>query len=205
MDPVALLPAWLFFSVNLLTPGPNVLNTIGTAFGSGRQAAYGCAAACGVGVLMWSAAALLGAGALFLVFPDLHKALTALGATVLLYFAYRYIRRALTPAEGVARISGVSPRRAFAQALAVLATNPKAMTTWLALLTLFPAISANGLSMLTFALGSALMAAGGHAVYATVFSTARASRIYERAVRPVNGIVGIGFTFYAIKLLVDLV
>lgn len=194
-----------FFAVNVLTPGPNVLNTIGVSLGSGRAAGYGCAAACGLGVTLWAAAALLGAGALFAAVPEARVGLTAFGAAVLLYFAYRYLRRALRPAEAVARIDGATPRAAFAQALLVLASNPKALTTWVALLTIFPAISASIGSMIAFGLGCATVAAVGHTVYATVFSTRQAARLYAKAIRPVNGAVGIGFTAYAIKLLVGVI
>lgn len=201
LDPLSLVGPLVFFAFNVLTPGPNVLNTIGTALGSGRAAAYGCAAACAVGVLGWAAAALLGAGALFVAVPELRDGLTAFGALVLFYFAYRYLRRALSRADAVQRIDGVTPRIAFTQAFLVLATNPKALTTWIALLSIFPAISVSWASMTAFGLGCAVVAGGGHAVYATVFSTGHAARLYAKAARPVNGLVGVGFTVYALKLL----
>lgn len=200
-EPLSLAAPLIFFALNVLTPGPNVLNTIGTALGSGRTAAYGCAAACAVGVLGWAAAALLGAGALFAAVPELRDGLTAIGALVLIYFAYRYLRRALGRSDAVQRIDGVTPRGAFSQALLVLATNPKALTTWIALLSIFPQISVSWVSMAAFGLGCAAVAGGGHAVYATVFSTSHAARIYAKASRPVNGLVGVGFTIYAVKLL----
>lgn len=159
-EPLLLVAPLIFFALNVLTPGPNVLNTIGTALGSGRAAAYGCAAACAIGVLGWAAAALLGAGALFAAVPELRDGLTALGALVLIYFAYRYLRRALGRSDAVQRIDGVTPRGAFSQALLVLATNPKALTTWIALLSIFPQISVSWVSMAAFGLGCAAVAGG---------------------------------------------
>ena len=205
LDVVALLPPLGFFAVNVMTPGPNVLTTIGISLGSGRAAGYGCAAACGVGVLIWAAAALLGAGALFTAVPETRAGLTVVGALVLLYFASRYARRAMTPPDAVARIEGTSPRAAFSQSLVVLASNPKALTTWVAMLTIFPIISRGWDMMLAFALGCAMVAAVSHVFYATLFSSPQAARVYSLAVRPVNGAVAIGFTIYAAKLLRDVV
>jgi threonine efflux protein len=203
LDFVALLPPLGFFAVNVVTPGPNVLTTIGISLGSGRAAGYGCAAACGVGVLVWAAAALLGAGALFAAVPETRAGLTVVGAVVLLYFAFRYARRAMMPPDAVARIEGTTPRAAFSQSLMVLASNPKALTTWVAMLTIFPIISRGWDMMLAFAFGCAMVATLCHVFYATLFSSNRAARIYALAVRPVNGAVAIGFTIYAVKLLLD--
>lgn len=203
MDVLALLPPLGFFAVNVASPGPNVLTTIGISLGSGRAAGYGCAAACGFGVLIWAAAALLGAGALFVAVPETRAGLTLVGAAVLLYFAYRYARRAILPPDAVARIEGISPRAAFSQSLLVLASNPKALTSWIAMLSIFPAISDGWRMMVAFAIGCAVVATLSHVAYATLFSSSRATRIYALAVRPVNGAVAIGFTIYAVKLSLD--
>ncbi|MEQ8443022.1 MAG: LysE family translocator [Alphaproteobacteria bacterium] len=201
MDPLALIPPLIFFALNVLTPGPNVLNTISISLGSGRMAGYGCALACAFGVTLWATVALIGASALFIAIPEARVGLTLVGATVLLYFAFRYIRRALRPAADVDRIEGATPRQAFMQALVVLSTNPKAMTTWIALLAIFPVISRDWMSMVAFAAGTSAVAGIGHFVYATVFSTRPAIALYRRATRPVNAAVGIGFTIYAVKLI----
>ena len=47
-----LMPALLFLMLNVFIPGPNVLNTIATAMGSGLRAGMACAFACGAGLLL---------------------------------------------------------------------------------------------------------------------------------------------------------
>ena len=42
----AFLPALGFLMLNVLIPGPNVLNTVATSIGSGRLAGIYCAYAC---------------------------------------------------------------------------------------------------------------------------------------------------------------
>ena len=44
------LAAWGFLAMNVLTPGPNVLNTIALAIGSGRRAALGAALGTGIAI-----------------------------------------------------------------------------------------------------------------------------------------------------------
>ena len=44
------LTVWTFLAVNILSPGPNVLNTISAAMSSGRPAGLGSALGVGVGL-----------------------------------------------------------------------------------------------------------------------------------------------------------
>ena len=78
---IDLLPALGFLMVNVFIPGPNVLNTIATAMGSGRQAGLACALACGLGLLLWAIAVLLGAAALFAAVPLIEAGFTTVGGS----------------------------------------------------------------------------------------------------------------------------
>ncbi|MEM1345492.1 MAG: LysE family transporter, partial [Pseudomonadota bacterium] len=82
------------FAGNILSPGPNVFNTIAIALGSGRRAALAVVPAVALGVAGWAGATILGAALLFRRFPVLETALTLLGGTLLLWFAWRYLRQA---------------------------------------------------------------------------------------------------------------
>jgi threonine/homoserine/homoserine lactone efflux protein len=194
---------WLFFGINILSPGPNVLNTIGTAMGSGRRAGLACALAVGPGVAIWSLATVLGVAALFRVVPWAETLLTAIGAALLIWFATRFFKRARLRVS-VDASQGISVRRAFFGSLAILATNPKAMTTWLVILSVFPVERATLSDMAILVIGSALLAVAGHVFYAVVFSTRPAARIYARWAPAVNAGVGVFFLFVAAKLIRDL-
>ena len=196
-----LLPALGFLMLNVFIPGPNVLNTIATAMGSGRQAGLACAMACGAGLLLWAVAVLLGAAALFAAVPLIEAAFTTVGGLLLLYFAYRYIRKAVGPAAILVAIKGTTMQRAFNQAFLVMMSNPKVLTTWLAVIALFPIVARDGVHITAYAVMACLASFSGHALFALVFSTDRASRIYLRLARPINGIVGAGFCLYGLKLL----
>jgi len=80
-------------------------------------------------------------------------------------------------------------------------TNPKVLTTWLAVISLFPIITDGVLNILKFILLSAAASFSGHALFASFFSSRTAAAVYLSLYRPLNGLVGIGFFFYGIKLL----
>lgn len=196
-----LLPALGFFLLNVFVPGPNVLNTIATSTGSGYRAGLACALACGLGILLWASAALFGAAAFFETYPLANQSLIILGGSLLIYFAVRYLRKAFNPQSQLQSIQDQSFSLAFWQAFVVMMTNPKVLTTWLAVISLFPIITLGLQNILGFILLSAAASFSGHAIFATFFSSKTAAAMYLLLYRPLNGLVGIGFFFYGIKLL----
>lgn len=193
--------ALAFFGANVLSPGPNVFNTIAIALGSGRRAALAVVPAVALGVLIWSSAAVLGAAVLFRQFPAARTALTALGGALLVWFALRYLRRAWFWSDAIGRNRVVTPREAFAISLGILATNPKALTTWLVLVSIFPADRAGSLGLAAMILGAVAVASLGHLTYGLAFSTRHAARAYARIGRWINVAVGLFFGALGVGLL----
>ena len=190
---------------NVLSPGPNVFNTIAIALGSGRRAALMVVPAVALGVLIWAAAAILGAAVLFRQYPVMETGLTALGGGLLIWFAIRYLRRAWFWSDSIGRNRVVTPREAFAVTLGILATNPKALTTWLVLVSIFPAGNAGPGAVAAMIIGSAAVASLGHLAYALAFSTRRAAQTYARMGRWINAGVGIFFGTLGATLLLSMV
>ena len=203
----AFLTAWTILTLNLLTPGPNVLNTMTTAMGSGRAAGLASAAAVAPGIGLWCLGMSLGMAAVFRSVPGAEASLTILAAILLVYFASRYLRAAFStvePEERLKGVAGLSLPASFWRSLSINATNPKALTTWLAILGLFPAFAAGTADILVLAAGSAALGFAVHLVYALLFSTPMAARLYLRAAPVINGAVGVFFTGFAIKLVAPL-
>ena len=200
-----LLPALGFFLLNVFVPGPNVLNTIATATGSGHRAGLACALACGLGIFLWASAALFGAAAFFEKYPLANQSLIVLGGVLLLYFSVRYLRKALNPHSDLVSITDQSFASSFWQAFVVMMTNPKVLTTWLAVISLFPIITMGLSNILGFTLLSSLASFSGHALFAIFFSSKPAARIYLSLYRPVNAVVGVGFCLYGFKLLISVI
>jgi threonine/homoserine/homoserine lactone efflux protein len=195
------MTALAFFGANVLSPGPNVFNTIAIALGSGRRAALAVVPAVALGVLLWASAAVLGAAVLFRQFPAAKTGLTAIGGALLIWFALRYLRRAWFWCDAIGRDRVVTPREAFAISLGILATNPKALTTWLVLVSIFPAGRAGPVGLAAMILGAAAIAALGHLAYGLAFSTRRAARAYARIGRWINAAVGLFFGSLGVTLL----
>ena len=196
---IKLLPPLGFFIINVFIPGPNVLNTIATSMGSGRLPGIACALATGLGVILTSFASLLGATIIFYKIPLIYTSLTIIGGLLLLYFSKRYIQKALSSNEKLIAIQDIEIKKAFKQAFLVLMSNPKMMTTYLAVISLFPIVASNFQFAIIFSFMAGITSFTGHLIFATVFSTQVASKVYMKLYRPINAIVGIGFIIYSIK------
>ncbi|MEM1345353.1 MAG: LysE family transporter, partial [Pseudomonadota bacterium] len=133
---------------------------------------------------------------LFRRFPVLETALTLLGGTLLLWFAWRYLRQARHWQTGAAEAEALTPREAFRRTLAILATNPKALTTWLVLISIFPTGTAGAGAIAVMIAGAAVVASLGHLGYALAFSTPAAARAYAKAGRWI--VAGVGVCFGAL-------
>jgi len=169
--------------------------------GSGRRAGLACAGAVGIGVAIWASGAVLGVAALFALAPWLDPALTLLGAGLLFWFAYRFLRRAMAGPGQMRARAEITPRRAFTTSLGILATNPKALTTWLTVLAIFPVVGATRVDLAVLTLGAILLAMGLHAGYALLFSTRRAASVYLRAAPGIDAAVAMFFTIIAFGLI----
>ena len=197
---INLIPALGFFILNVFIPGPNVLNTIATSMGSGRSSGIACAFATCLGVFLTSLISLFGAAIILYKIPFIYKSLTVLGGLLLLYFSKRYIEKALSSSERLVALENINIKIAFRQAFLVLITNPKMMTTFLAVISLFPIVASNFKYVLIFSFMASISSFSGHFIFATIFSTDLASKIYMKLYRPINGLVGIGFIIYSLKL-----
>jgi threonine/homoserine/homoserine lactone efflux protein len=200
----AFLTVWTILALNIMSPGPNVLNTITTAMGSGRAAGFASAAAVGLGIGVWCLSMSLGMAALFAVVPYAAETLTVMAAGLLLWFASRYVRAGILGVAGrpvtLSGVSGLDLRASFLRSLAVNATNPKALTTWIAILGIFPTAAARPGDIAILTLGACILSVSIHTVYASVFSTRRAAALYLRAAPVVNLAVGVFFIAFAVRL-----
>jgi threonine efflux protein len=202
------LPVWGFLAVTIAMPGPNVLNTIATAMGSGRAAGLASAAAVGLGVAMWCLGMALGMAAVFALLPVARQLLTFVAVCLLLWYSLQYFRAAWTGYHRQRRLPGedrlLSPLASFRRSLLVNVMNPKALTSWLAILTFFPVAQAGAVDILLLGAGACAIAFGMHTAYALAFSAPAAARIYLRAGWAISGIAGLFFAVFALRLMLTL-
>lgn len=201
----AFVTVWLFLAANIASPGPNVLNTIALAMGSGRRAGLGSACGVGLGIGLWCLSMLLGLAAVIAVAPWMAEVLRWAAVGLLLLFAGRYLRAALAGyrARGVAvpeARRGAGFATGFRRALAVIAVNPKALTSWLAVMGMFPVADAQAGDMAVLCAGACVLSFSIHGIYMILFSTAPALRFYLRAGWLLQGVAGLLFAGFALRL-----
>lgn len=200
--------AWAFLALNVLTPGPNVLNTIALAIGSGRRAALGAALGTGIAVTLWCLGMILGVSALLIAVPLARAAMTLLAVGLLVWFATRYLHASRDGFAArrrgnrvlLATRDGAGLRDGLLRSMTIMLMNPKALTTWLTMTAVFPVARASDGDILAFTLGACLIAGGIHAGYALAFSTAAAARAFLRAAPVINLCVGLFFAGFAATL-----
>ncbi len=199
------LPVWGFLAANIVSPGPNVLTTIALSMGSGRAAGFGSASGVGLGIGLWCLGMTLGVAAVITLLPQIQIALTLAAIGLLAWFSLRYLRAAwagwraqamrLPPAsEGLRWADG------FRRALLVNAVNPKALTSWLAVLGLFPAARADALDVALLCAGACVLSFTIHSAYTLAFSTPTAARAYLSAGWALQALAGLMFAGFALRL-----
>ena len=199
------LTVWAFLAANIASPGPNVLNTIALAMGSGRVAGFGSACGVGLGIGLWCLSMTLGVATLLALVPMAALVLTLAGIGLLAWFATRYARAAWTGfrQRGMAAPQardGMGFAAGLRRSLAVNALNPKALTSWIAILAVFPADRAAAADIATLCAGACLVAFTIHAAYTLVFSTPVALRAYLRVGWVLQGLAAVMFTGFALRL-----
>jgi threonine/homoserine/homoserine lactone efflux protein len=146
----------------------------------------------------------MGVAFIFAVFPIAQTVMRLVGAALLIWFASRYLRAAYLGLSkhtaSLHGVAGLTSKASFLRSLSVNALNPKALTTWLFVLSIYPIAQANSVDVFVLCLGAASVAMGVHAVYALVFSTSTAANAYLRAAPLINAGVGVFFLVVAAKL-----
>jgi threonine efflux protein len=201
-----LLMVYAAYVIATGSPGPSNMAIMGVAMHSGRR--HGLALAAGVvtGSMFWATLAGTGISVVLAAYAQFVTAIKILGGLYLLYLAWKSARSAMTATpvrpQDVAE-GRLNVRSLYLRGLLLHLTNPKAILSWLAIMSLgvkgtdpastVPAIIGGcaGLGVLIF---------GG---YALVFSTKPMVRLYARARRGIEATLALVFGFAGLKLLVS--
>lgn len=199
------IEVWLFLAANIASPGPNVLNTIALAMGSGRAAGMGSAAGVGLGIGLWCLGMTLGVATLLALVPGAARVMTWAAVALLAWFSWRYLRAAWAGwrARGMQvpkGRDGAGFATGFRRSLMVNALNPKALSSWLAVLAMFPVARATGADIALLCAGACLLSFGIHSAYVLAFSTPVALRFYLRAGWILQALAGVLFLGFALRL-----
>lgn len=202
-----------FFTSNLMltlfayflaisSPGPSVLAIMGIAMNRGRRPALAFSFGVITGSLTWGMLAALGLSTILLTYSQVLIVLKIVGGLYLLWLAWKSARSALTRDLHAATTDESTPLVGlYGRGLAMHLTNPKAIMSWLAIVSLaLPQAAPPGyaLSVVACCMVLALFVFCG---YALLFSTAFARRGYVKVRRWLEGALAVVFGVAGFKLL----
>lgn len=199
-----ILLAYTAFLVSIASPGPNVLAVMGTSMSIGRRQGLSLAMGVAAGSLTWAVLTAAGLSALLATYASALIVIKIVGGLFLIWLAYKAFRAAASAHDIEAKaVRGGSQRawRYFARGYTVQMTNPKAALAWIAIISLGLTPEAPLWVAATIVLGTSVLSVAIHALYAVAFSTPLMIRLYGRARRPIQAVLGGFFAFAGIKLL----
>lgn len=202
--PANLLLMYSVYLVNTASPGPSNMSIMATAIHRGRTPALAMAAGVVTGSVTWGLLAGFGLATVLTRWGHLLVTLKILGGLYLLWLAFRAGRAAWAGQDAAktrAASFGASHRQLYLRGAAMHLTNPKAIFSWVATISVgLPShpSTANILVALSGCFVLGVLTFGG---YAVVFSTATAQRAFASARRWVEGTLAAVYGFAGLRLL----
>jgi homoserine/homoserine lactone efflux protein len=204
------LSNWLLYLtvvvLTSLTPGPAVLLAISNAISLGTRAAIYSSMGNILGLLLLSAAAMAGIGAVFKASALIFAVLKTLGAAYLIYLGIRQWRstaNVFTSDESAARLKQTSsPSKLIYQGMLLALTNPKAILFFVALFPQF-IIATQPLTSQFFALTGTLMMASFAVLmgYAALANSAKSWLLISWRAKAFNRVCGSIFVLLGLGML----
>ncbi|WP_345827972.1 LysE family translocator [Erwinia sp. HDF1-3R] len=192
------------YFVATASPGPSNMAIMGTAMKKGRSAALALAGGIIGGSMLWALLATCGVLTVLATFAELLIVLKIGGGLYLLWLAFKSGKSALSR-SGVTEFEAGDERVAygklFRQGILMHVGNPKAILTWVAIMSvaLKPDLSASTLPMIIF--GCAAICVVVFCGYALLFSTAVMGAFYRRIRRGLDALLACCFAFAGLKMI----
>ena len=201
-----ILLAYSAFLLAIASPGPNVLAVIGTAMEVGRRSGLALALGIAAGSFSWAMFTIAGLSGLLATYPPALVVIKIFGGIYLLWLAYKAMKSAASDANlQVKQIagSGRHSRGYLLKGFTICMTNPKAVLAWIAIISLGLKPGAPIWVGIVIVVGTSVLSAIIHCLYAIAFSTPVVARIYLNCRRYIQATLGVFFTAAGIKLLIS--
>jgi amino acid exporter len=196
--------AYTAFLLAIASPGPNVLAVIGTSMSFGRGSGVALALGVAAGSFCWALLAATGLSALLGAYASALAIIKIAGGLYLLFLAYKAFRSAASSHDIEATtLAGADrcPLRYFTRGFTIQMTNPKAALAWIAIISLGLHDGAPLWVGFSIVAGTTVLSIVIHSVSAVAFSTPAMVRLYARARRWIQGVLGAFFTVAGVRLL----
>ncbi|HAT4999461.1 TPA: LysE family translocator [Serratia marcescens] len=189
------------------SPGPSNMAIMGVAMRDGRRPALVLAAGVVTGSLCWAMLAATGLSAVLATYAQALWAIKIVGGVYMLYLALRAGRSALRASPVTTGIaagdSARSYQRLYRQGVLMHLGNPKAIMSWMAIMSLGLRQGAPEQVLPAIIGGCALLGVTIFGGYALLFSTAPMIAFYTRVRRWIEGTLALLFALAGLELLIS--
>jgi threonine/homoserine/homoserine lactone efflux protein len=196
--------AWAAYFIAVVSPGPATLALAATSMASGRAAGVSLAFGVYTGSFIWACLTSAGLAAILTAYAGLLTILKIVGGLYLLWLAWKSFRSATMPnALHLAALANreLTRRQLYFKGLTLHLTNPKAILSWLSLLSVGLPPGAPTSVIAIFIGGCLLIGSTSFIGLAILFSTEPVRRGYTHARRYIDGFVAVFFAAVGVKLL----
>jgi threonine efflux protein len=185
------------------SPGPSTMAIMGAAMRQGRTSAAALAAGVVTMSFTWGLVAATGLSALLMRYAQALTILKIAGGLYLLWLAVKSARAALYEEDPFMQVptARVGHRALYRRGVLMHLGNPKAVLSWLALMSLGVGPNATAQHIALAFGGCVLLGALIFFGYALLFSTEPMVRGYARARRWIEGALGLVFAGAGLRLI----
>jgi len=200
-----LLLVFVTYIMGAASPGPSNMRIMSVAMHQGRRPVLMLAAGVISGSFFWGSMAATGVSAVIVQYAEALIVLKVIGGAYLLFLASKACRSALTSNERFANELSSAPKasgwKLYQRGLLMHLTNPKAILSWIATMTLGLGPGATTSTVAIILAGCAVLSVTIFGGYAVVFSTAPMVRAYQKARRWIEGALAMVFAGAGLRLL----
>jgi threonine efflux protein len=202
--PANLLLMYSVYLVGTASPGPSNMSIMAVAVQRGRAPALVLAAGVITGSITWGRLAGFGLATVLTKWGNALAMLKIVGGLYLLWLAYRAGRAALTPNQAsktYADSFGASNKQLYLRGAAMHLTNPKAIFSWAATISVGLPNSPSVHDVLMGLSGCFCLGILTFSGYALVFSTKAAQRAFAATRRWFEGVLALVYGYAGVRLL----
>ncbi|MFQ6547748.1 LysE family translocator [Aestuariibius sp. 2305UL40-4] len=199
-----ILLAYSAFLLAIASPGPNILAVIGTSMSVNRASGMALAMGVATGSFTWALLTVFGLSAILATYASALLFIKIFGGIYLLWLAYKSFKSAASSHDIEAKeLAGGrrTPFGYFQRGYIIQMTNPKAALAWIAIISLGLQEGAPLWVGAVIVLGTFALSIVIHLLYAVAFSTPVMVRIYGKARRIIQGVLGTFFALAGLRLL----
>lgn len=199
-----ILLAYSAFLLAIASPGPNILAVIGTSMAVGRSSGMALAMGVATGSFTWALLTVFGLSAILATYASALLAIKIFGGCYLLWLAWKSFKSAASSHDIDAKELAGGRRTPFGylkRGYIIQMTNPKAALAWIAIISLGLKEGAPLWVGAVIVVGTFVLSVAIHLMYAVAFSTPVMVRLYGKARRVIQGVLGTFFAIAGVKLL----